>query len=78
MQLFSEVSPDTWTFGAPQVAQNRKGVPILDTKNAHPEVKLCENGEPLRCPLHPSTFDKDDSKTRLSCVLVIDPAKIAW
>ena len=78
MQLFSEVSPSTWTFGQPQTAQNRKGVPILDTHNAHPEVKLCENGRPLRCPFHPSTYEKDDSKTRLSLVLVLDAPQVAW
>ena len=78
MQLFSAVSPVAWTFGAPQTTLNRKGVSILDQPNAHPEVKLCENGQPLRCPFQPSTFEKDDSKTRLSCVLVLDQAQTAW
>ena len=78
MQLFSGVSPATWTFGSPQTTQQRKGVPILTTNNSHPEVKLCENGKPLRCPFHPSAYDKDDSKTRLSCVLVLDDPQVAW
>ena len=78
MKLFSEVSPALWTFGRPlPPSQNRRGVPILNTRNEHPEVKLCENDLPLRCPFNPSNYEKD-SKTRLSCVLVLDAPQIAW
>ena len=78
MQLFSDVSPRAWTFGPMQTSQNRKGIPIVDEKNQHVEVKLCENSRPLRIPFQPSNFEKDDSKTRLSCVLILDQGQIQW
>ena len=78
MQLFSEISPLAWTLGQVQTTQNRKGIPIVDQLNQHVEVKLCENTRPLRVPFQPSNFDKDDTKTRLSCVLVLEPEQITW
>ena len=78
MQLFSDVMPRAWTLGLMQVTQNRKGIPIVNERNQHVEVKLCENARPLRCPFQPSNFDKDDSKSRLSCVLILDQEQVAW